>query len=197
VDEADVAALESETPVVLGDGDMPVELDRINWGATLLTGLWLLTHGMWLWWFVDVAVLYGWLLVLSALRLNVGYATGMGGLEFLLAGIAVSVVRWAFWLWFGRHANAGVWRRESRRRARGMSGRSITGYRSVERWWAVAGAWIFLLGIIVGVAAAIERPAKQVGGGAGAAVSFAITAVFVGVAWVWDKRLAARARPHA
>jgi len=182
---------------LMGDGNMPEHLDRINWGVTLLTGLWLLLHGLWLWWIIDVAVLYGWLVVLYAVRTQAGNPSTLDAPAFLVAGIAVTVIRWALWLWFGRHANAGVWRRERRRLDRGRPGRCVSNYVGAERLWTIAGVSLLVLGSVVGVANVVMNPARVVGGVAGEVAASVISATFLVAAWVWDRRLVERARPHA
>jgi len=42
----------------VGDGELPAELGRVNWGAALTTGLWAVGHALW-WWVLTFLALSG------------------------------------------------------------------------------------------------------------------------------------------
>jgi hypothetical protein len=104
---------------------VPAEVDRWNWGAFLLSGIWLGIHRLW-WPLAVVAGLTGLVLVANE---SVQAAAGVGWLVFII--------------WLGRKGNAVAWRKHR--------WESIERFRSIQRRWALGGlaglvAWIGLVG---------------------------------------------------
>lgn len=170
----------------MGDGPFPAELDRINWGAVLMPGLWSLCHGMWAWWLIEAVLWVAWMF--GAWQLRVLGGGRSDSLPVLVGLLIWGVLSWSVAVWFGAHGNERIWRREVSRRSLGLSGHSISGFRGNQRVWAWGtGLWA-LLG--VGSMASnlwMDTP-KGYGGMIGMASFIGIEAAALGIAWMIDRR---------
>lgn len=123
----------------LGEGELPQELDRVNYGAFLLAVLWAPWHGLWGWFGLFVAME-----VLESI-------IGLTGLRFLggplARSVAMNAFRLAYW-WvtvaFALRANRLVWERRRAAVAAGAGrGRRppalVSRYLSNQRIWTVVG----------------------------------------------------------
>ena len=132
---------ESPDARLLGAGEFPPELDRVSWGAALLSFWWAITHGLMRWTLVFIG--------LGLAQATVWYLMRRAGLEgdlpavltvvliSALTGVGLSVL-------FGVRANRLVWAREaaidkSDVHPGARSGPTVAKYVRDERIWAIAG----------------------------------------------------------
>lgn len=124
----------------VGDGDLPQELDHLNWGALLLGILWALFYAPWPWFFI----LAGARVALSTLNVYIyGSLLGQGAqIAFTLAYVGVY---WALVVVFAFRANSLAWRAERNRVARQSDqsvprpARPVSKYLSSQRNWVIGG----------------------------------------------------------
>ena len=97
----------------MGEGEFPLELDRVNFGAFLLAVIWAPFHRLWAW--------FGVFVVLEVLE----SAMGLGALRFFggvfeqpAAMVAFRIVYWTVTVVFALRANRLVWTEERKRAAR-------------------------------------------------------------------------------
>lgn len=140
----------------VGEGEMPPEFDRFNWGAFFVPFFWGIVFGV-----MPVAAL--WLLAfLSPLLLLM--VVGSGGPELMrqsMTGVIVisEVINGAVRLWVGMNANRLLWKREKLRvEARSGSGpRFQTGtYAARQKTWAIVGGAFTVVSMLAVVAAAFS-----------------------------------------
>ena len=107
------------TGLRLGEGELPRELERVNFGAFLLAVLWAPFHRLWGWFgvFVALEVLES-VMGMSRLRFF------GGALERPAAMVAFRIVYWTVTVAFALRANRLVWTEERKRalRTKGRSG---------------------------------------------------------------------------
>lgn len=117
----------------LGEGDFPPQLDRVNYGAFLLSFLWAPAHRLWGWFAVFVA--------LEALESAIGFnAPILGGVfEQPLALLAFRIVYWAITLWFALQANRLAWSVARKRAESSRPTPTLARYAAHQRAWTVAG----------------------------------------------------------
>jgi hypothetical protein len=136
---------------MVGDGQLPPELNRVNWGAFWLTWLWAIFNGLWEWALIILVSVFALDQFASGVAYWIGGLNAVGWVIFvdrLFAGVfgaAVSVV-------FGVWGNRLVWWRERRRIAASGGNpkrpRMLDHYLGAQRGWTIAGfivAGVFLL----------------------------------------------------
>ena len=134
----------------MGEGDMPPELDAVNWAALLWGGLWVLGYRAWSW----VGILFG----MGALNLVVDlYLRRSGASPVTLIAVAVPVrLAWyALVVAFAFRANRHVWERERVLRESDRSAprpaQLVSEYVATQRWWARLGLFFFAGSTLLGL----------------------------------------------
>lgn len=181
-----------EPPVVgrmLGEGEMPSELMRFNWGAFWLPQFWGFAYGTW-------SLVGLWLLGASVAIFAAGAvpSSGQRVLSALILGTCItSVVEAVIRLWAGMRANRLAWRRQARLLA--MAGTAakripLATYLKRQRTWGMIGL-IVVVGSSALVLPEVRNSWSEFGAGdVGVALGVAWIAV-EGVAGIW---LAGKAR---
>jgi hypothetical protein len=123
----------------MGDGDFPVEFDRVNWGAFFFSGIWAFWYGFW-WW---IALLVPALMAgTNAGEVLIGILGGSALVHFWVRVVSVCAV-WGATLYLALNANRLVWESERDRLARtpvGVDEPILVGrFRKTQRMWAIAG----------------------------------------------------------
>lgn len=140
-------------PAYVGVGEMPLELNRFNWGAFCLPLFWGAVYGSW-------PVMAAWMLalasplVVSSLFGQTG-ASAQAASAVIAATVVSEVVAGAARIWAGVNANRLVWRRETRRLdfVQGSKPRfTVARFSSRQRIWALWGL------VIVGVGTVASAP---------------------------------------
>ena len=138
----------------LGQGELPMELDRVNFGAFLLAVLWAPFHRLWGWFAVFV--------VLELLESAIGLSTPqlLGGLfEQPAVTVAFRIAYWTVTVAFALRANRLVWAVERKRAARAIDGSVpkppslVSRYASNQRIWALVGVVLLIatpLSLLIG-----------------------------------------------
>jgi len=184
LDGADATAPEA-SPVFLGDGDMPADLDRLNWGAFLLTGLWLLVHKLWLWWLVVFLMWWGGLVLFALSRRLPGI--GFDHPVQIALVVVYTIAAWGVSYWFGRNVNARLWQRAAQLE-RGKKRKSVAAYMKGQRIWALAAVAFQILAWYGMVEEALDGATRMAGGVAGVIAYLVLTVVLCAAAWAWDRR---------
>lgn len=154
-------AIESIEPR-LGEGELPLELDRLNWGAALLGMLWAIFYTPWPWFFVLAAAR----VVLFAISFSVSgpFVPGWVRLPFTVAYMSIY---WVFVAMLAIRANRLVWDSE-RSRVERQSDQSVprpavklSRYVAAQRRWLIGGVLFHLLlwgdFIVIGAADSASR----------------------------------------
>ena len=148
----------SSQELVFGDGDLPPSLERVNWAAFFLGGLWALVHGLWTW-FAAILVLRFGLLALGIVARRAGlFDAGIPELAFsLFAGL----LSWSVYTIFALKANGLAWdkaRSRLSRRSDEVSGSQTTlgAYSRNQKTLLVLGIALFVLGTLLSVQAVVQ-----------------------------------------
>ncbi len=173
---------------VLGEGEMPRELERFNWGAFWLPQIWGIVHGAW-------PLVGMWLLGASAslFAASAVPTEGTGVLRALvLATTVTSFIEALVRLWAGTKANRLVWNRQAR--LIGMPGSAVprtpvSRYKQGQRRWAAAGA-ILVVGTTVALMPEVQKTWSEYGAGtAGVALGATwIVAQVAAAAWLATRK---------
>ena len=169
----------------LGEGEFPDALDRVNFGAFLLSALWAPWHGLWGWFLVFVALeILESIVGLTHLRFVSGTAAQLAVM------VAFRVVYWTVTIAFALRANRLVWARACKRAVRSGSASElhrpapVVSYVSGQRVWAVAG-------LVLLAASPLSLLVGGIGNRPGALVDVATTAgtqaVLLGAMFVYDR----------
>lgn len=173
------------TGLRFGDGELPPELDRVNFGAFLLAFLWAPFHRLWVW--------FGVFVVLEALESAIGLGApgSFGGLfEQPVVMFGFRVVYWIVTVAFALRANRLVWVGERRRVARTIGGDAlrqpalVSRYAFNQRVWAVVGLLLLVgtpLCLLIGSVRRVPGAVVDV------AVTLGTQAILLGGLWVHDR----------
>jgi hypothetical protein len=170
----------------VGDGALPHELDRVNWGAALLGILWALAHGTWPWFWGLVGVRVVWYAAVYAFRMTPwGQAPGLG---FAVMGLGPLLLLGADAVYAAR-ANRLYWTRERDRVIR-QSDHSvprladpIDEYLKGQRSWATVGIVLFVLSSLLGLSELVSRPTV----GLQSALAVAVQLGVLGALYAYDQ----------
>lgn len=132
----------------MGQGEMPAELKRFNWGAFFLPFFWGTAYGVW-------RIVYFWVLAfMSPLLLLM--LVGLGGeaaMQASMTGVIVvsQIIAAVVRLWVGMSANTLLWQRESARLeavAGAVPRFSTDRFASRQRTWLIVGIVITALSVM-------------------------------------------------
>lgn len=173
------------TALHVGEGEFPVELDRVNFGAFLLAFLWAPAHRLW-----------GWFAVFAALE-TLESAMGLSAPGFLggvferpAVMIGFRVVYWSATVVFALRANRLAWRAQQKLAARATRGGTarrralVSKYASNQRVWALVGIVLLVgtpLSLLVSSVRSVPGAAQDV------AVTVGTQAVLLVGLWLYDR----------
>jgi hypothetical protein len=179
----------------LGEGEFPLELDRVNFGAFLLAFLWAPFHRLWGWFAVFV--------VLEVLESAMGLSTPQfpgGVFERPVVMVAFRIVYWTVTVAFALRANRLVWAVERKRAAR-ATGESVlrrsslvSRYASNQRVWTLVGLVLLSatpLSLLIGSVNSIPGAVADV------AVTVGAQAILLVGLFVYDRVRVARRRAQS
>ncbi len=124
----------------LGDGELPQELNRLNWGALLLGMLWALIYAPWPWFFILAGARIG--LAAAGFYFHGLFPGQSLQLAFTLAYVGLY---WALVVVFAFRANSLAWMGEGSRVARQSDqsvprpAKLVTEYVSAQSKWIIGG----------------------------------------------------------
>jgi hypothetical protein len=179
----------------LGEGEFPLGLDRVNFGAFLMAFLWAPFHRLWGW--------FGVFVVLEALESAMGLSAPgfFGGVfEQPVAMVGFRIVYWTVTVAFALRANRLVWTEERKRAAR-TKGESVLRRPSlVSRYASSQRVWT-LVGLILLVGTPLSLLIGSVNSIPGAVVDVAVTvgtqAVLLAGLFVYDRVRIARRKTQS
>ena len=143
-----------------GQGDLPEDLDRLNWSAVFLGILWALLHGTWGWF----AVLGGIRLATIPLSMYVMALRPSWGL-LLIWVVLATLLEWGVAALFGFRANRAAWEAEAKRIATGRHQppaltRTVAQFKNSQRALLWVGIILTAIGYPLSVATS-EHPAAR------------------------------------
>jgi hypothetical protein len=140
---------------LIGDGQLPPELNGVNWGAFWLTWLWALFNGLWEWVLIILASVFALEQVASGVAYSIGGLNAVGWFIFadrIFSGVFGAASAVVFGVW----GNRLVWWRERRRIAASGGNprrpKTLEHYVSAQKGWTIAG---FILGGLSAVGAVL------------------------------------------
>lgn len=160
---------------VFGVGDLPSALDKVNWAAFLLGGLWALLHGLWSWFAAILVLRFGLIAVGIA-----GRRAGLfdGGVSAQAFSLVSTILIWGVYALFAFKANRLAWDKARVRLSSSSGGTAnsqITpsAYLRNQRTLLFLGAGIFVLGALLNVQSVIQGAIELVA----LLMSFAVVAL--------------------
>lgn len=171
-----------------GQGDFPAVLDRVNWGAILLGGLWAVINGVW-----PAALALITLRVLAfGFFLSFGQHLNDSAAMVLAVSLGAELLNWIVLGWFGMHANALAWRSENRRIASGQwqppgLTLSVQRYLDNQRNWVGLGALLLLMGYAMGYQRLLQASPLRANG---AVWAYLVAPVALLVIWLLGRKRA-------
>ena len=133
-----------------GEGEFPDTLDRLNWAAVLLGGIWALIHGVWRWFLLLVGVR-----LLIGVLFNYLGASIYASVPATVALVGVTTtLEWALSAVFGLRANRLAWAAEAERIASGRAQppaliHSVGMFRQRQRTWLIIGLILVSGGLVI------------------------------------------------
>lgn len=190
---ADAAAQAGERDIcVFGEGPVPAELRRINWAAMLMPSLWSFLYGLWGWWLAFVAAFVASLFASWWVR-----AGGSPDTLFQRAVIDLAffgAVNALLSILMAANANAALWSVQQKR----LSGRRVfaiarpntlvSEHIRSQRTWAIIAAVFVVTACLSNLYTGVSFERGQQHARQLAALSVAISAGALAIAWGLDRR---------
>lgn len=183
------AESDQASAVLFGQGDFPEELNRLNWGAMFMGGIWALVHGVWRWLIAFI--------VLRILAIFVFLPFSNGELANsatwgLISSVLSEIIYWVILGVFALNANRLAWQRTGRLMASGRHepsalSPSIESFSKAQRTWFLVGLALTVFQYANGYRTMMSQwPDRQVSALAG----FACAGLVVGAFYLIDRRRA-------
>ncbi|MDZ4064723.1 MAG: hypothetical protein U1E22_08670, partial [Coriobacteriia bacterium] len=171
----------AEPSQLFGQGEFPASLDRLNWGAVLMSALWALAYGMWPISLLFLALRFGAVVLLGVLRATLASSPSLA----IAMAVGIEVVTWVVLGVFGLRANRLAWQRHGAR----LGGRdsqpqsrplTVEGYLTNQTIWVRVGIIFTITGTAYGLYEVANSASRQL---APALAGTACALLAVGVLW--------------
>ena len=187
----DSRAESARVEALVGDGSLPSEFDRVNWGAVLFDYAWAFTHEAWGWFAAIVVVWFA-----QGVFFHYFYMMSISRSVLVLSAafVASTVVSRGLSIALGLRANRLVWDRAKRWASANASARRVTvaDYRVRELGWVVIGALLVVAGY-GGALYLVFTTAKHQNQLVPLIAEFVVEAALLVALWLYDSARASRA----